>query len=93
MKGKDYVGVGLNLPGKRNIEGLLPEHVVQRVQSANISLITSAINGTQEEQKAAKRDLKRLLLAEFKLLASPGADFEEFYSVVETINQALNDGC
>jgi putative ATP-dependent endonuclease of OLD family len=89
-KGKHYLPLGLNVAGKRNIEGLLPESVTTTVFGANASLVQAATAGTRDESETAKNRLKKLLLDEFKSRAEPGADFfGHFYALSKVINKAL----
>lgn len=89
-KKKHFLPVGINSPGKRNIEGLLPESVTKSVYGANAEIVQAATHGTKDEQKSAKNNLKKLLLAEFKKEAKPGDEyFGDFYSLVKAINKAL----
>lgn len=88
--GKQYMPVGLDVAGKKNIEGLLPESVITTVYGANASVVQQATSGNKEEQESARNRLKRLLLEEFKKSAKPGAEyFGNFYPLVKTINKAL----
>lgn len=89
-KGKHYIPIGLNAPGKRNIEGLLPEAVTTAVYGENADLVLAATNGTREEQESAKAQLKKLLLDEFKARAQPGDEyFGKFYALAKIINKVL----
>jgi hypothetical protein len=89
-KGKQYLPIGLPAPGKKNIEGLLPDKVTTAVYGAHPGLVQAATAGTKDEQDSAKNRLKRLLLDEFKRIAKPGSgDFDHFYPLVRTINRAL----
>jgi len=89
-KSKQYLPIGLSAAGKRNVEGLLPDSVTTSVYAANPSLVQAATAGTKEEQESAKGRLKKLLLAEFKAKAKPGAEFfGNFYAVTKVINKAL----
>ena len=89
-RNKDYCAIGLNVAGKRNIEGLLPDRVVDSVNSSNGALVRAAVHGNTEEQKSAKSRLKKLMLEEFKRSAVPGPDdFKHFYAVSRVINRTL----
>ncbi len=89
-KHKHYISIGLSAAGKKNIEGLLPDKVTTVVYGANPSLVQAATEGTKEEQKGARAQLKKLLLAEFKKQAVPGPEyFGHFYSLTKMINKAL----
>ena len=91
VKGKQYAPVGHNAPGKKNIEGLLPESIRTAVYGANPDLVQAATAGTKEEQGDAKKKLKWALLSEFKRAASPGDEhFGRFYSLAKMINRALS---
>jgi putative ATP-dependent endonuclease of OLD family len=89
-KKKHHMPVGLNSPGKRNIEGLLPDSVRTSVYSANAGLVQAATQGTKEEQESARNSLKKLLLDEFRKRAVPGPEwFGNFYPLVRIISNAL----
>lgn len=89
-KPKNYLPVGLNVAGKRNIEGLLPDIVTKAVYKANADLVQAATAGTKEEQDSAKHKLKNLLQQEFKKKAVPGPEyFGHFYLLTKGINKAM----
>lgn len=89
-EGKDYLAIGVDAPGKKNIEGLLPDIVTSAVYNAHPDVVQAATAGTRDEQDDAKRKLKKLLLQEFKNQASPGTEyFGGFYSLCDAINRAL----
>jgi hypothetical protein len=91
-KKRHFAPVGINAPGKRCIEGLIPDNVCKAVYAANASLVQAATAGTRDEQKSAKYKLKGLFLKEFKKKASPGKEFfGGFYPLVKIINRALSD--
>ena len=90
-KNKTYVIVGRDTPGCRNIEGLLPEFMKNKVRSENPALTEQALHGTKDEQKSAKDSLKRLYLDEFKSYTEPSEQiFGEFYKLIKILNKALN---
>lgn len=89
-KKKHYMSIGLNAPGDRSIEGLLPTATKNSVHSANTALVQAAVQGTKEERESARNHLKELMLVEFKAKAVPGAEyFGNFYPLVKIINAAL----
>ncbi len=91
-KHKHYLPVGLNVAGKRNIEGLLPEVITRAVYQANPDFVQAATNGTKDEQDTAKRKLKGLFYQEFKKQATPGPEyFGHFYTLVKVINKAMHE--
>lgn len=87
---KHYEALGLDQPGKRSMEGLLPQSVTQKVYADNHELVQAMMSGEKSERESAKSRLKRLLLERFKADAQPGAaHYAEFYKVARTINHAL----
>jgi putative ATP-dependent endonuclease of the OLD family len=89
-KDLDYLAIGLDAPGKRAIEGLLPESVRTAVHTANPDLVLAAMSGNREEKESAKNALKRKYLEEFESVAIPGdGHFGEFYKIVRLANKAL----
>lgn len=89
-RGVHYLPVGQDSPGKRNIEGLLPDSVITAVYGGNVALVQAATSGTKDEQESARSRLKKLLLEEFKAKAKPGEEFfGRFYALAKTINRAL----
>lgn len=89
-KGKHYLAIGQNSPGKRNIEGLLPDSVTTAVYGKNTDLVQAATSGTKDEQDSAKGRLKKLLLEEFKRQARPGQEhFGKLYPLAKTISRIL----
>ncbi|HMD97699.1 MAG TPA: hypothetical protein VKM93_10275 [Terriglobia bacterium] len=91
---KQYCPLGVDAPGKKDIEGLLPDDVKSAVRSANSALVDQAMNGTPDERRGAKRELKRLYLEEFKTRATPGAAyFGEFYKYTKLVNKAMTTQC
>ncbi len=87
---KDFIGLGQNKSGRRNIEGYLPAKVVDQVNAENQDLVLSAINGDRNERKSAKNRLKLKYQENFKSNCKPGDEwFGEFYKTVKIINKAL----
>lgn len=90
QKGKHYLGIGSNTPGKKNIEGLLPESVKKAVNGLHHDLVDQVMSGEKDDRETARSRLKRLYLEEFKQRSIPGDEFfKGFYPVVRTINRAL----
>jgi putative ATP-dependent endonuclease of OLD family len=89
-KGKQAFAIGSNTPGRRNIEGLLPDVVLNQVYSQHTQLVQQAASGTGEERKSACSNLKHLYLEAFKAEAAKGTSvFGGFYPVVHKMNRAL----
>jgi putative ATP-dependent endonuclease of the OLD family len=89
-KGKHYAGIGANEPGRRAIEGLLPEQMRNKVYATHGKLVDAAMNGTSDERKAARNQLKKHLLEEFRRSATPGSEaYSGLYQLSRQINRAL----
>jgi putative ATP-dependent endonuclease of the OLD family len=58
---KDFLAVGMNRPGRRAIEGLLPERVFQAVYGREVELV-SALTDVADERRSAHGRLKKKLL-------------------------------
>jgi putative ATP-dependent endonuclease of OLD family len=86
---QDFVPIGKDEDGKRDIEGLLPKSVDAAVFSADPDLVNVAISASKDN-KSAKGKLKTAKLAEFKKQAKPGSEyFKDFYALVKILNRAL----
>lgn len=89
IKGKDFFAIGKNAAGLRDIEGLLPDSIRSNVYSENISLV-AALNGTTEERRMAKGQLKAKLLSAFKTSTlDRGVAYAEFYKLAYSLNKAF----
>jgi putative ATP-dependent endonuclease of the OLD family len=89
-KGRDAFGVGLNTLGKKNIEGLLPDAILNHVHSQHTQLVQQATSENGEVRKSARSKLKSLYLEAFKAEAAKGASVcSGFYPLVHRINRAL----
>jgi len=86
----DCFAIGQDSAGKRNIEGLLPQEVLEAVYAANTGVVQASLNGSKEERKSAQQRLKVLLLEEFKRVAQPGDEYySAFYSLARKLNNAI----
>jgi putative ATP-dependent endonuclease of the OLD family len=89
-KNRNAFAVGQNAPGKRTIEGLLPDSVLNDVHSEHTQLVQQATNDTGDARKSAQSRLKQLYLESFKAEAAKGNSvFGGFYPLVQKINRAL----
>lgn len=89
-KDQDYIAIGIDAPGKRSIEGLLPDAVRTSVFASSPDLVMAATSGTKAERDLARGQLKRKYLEEFQTSAKPGNEhFSEFYKVAKVANRAL----
>ena len=85
-----FIAIGVDAPGKRAIEGLLPESVRTAVFSANPDLVMAATSSDRTERESARNALKKKYLAEFRRVAQPGEYYYgEFYKIVRIANKAL----
>ncbi len=86
----NFLGLGVNKPGMRAVEGLLPQDLVASVNNEHHELVQQAMYGTKEEQKSAKNSMKKNYLTKFKAECQPTKEwFGEFYKVVKIINAGL----
>ncbi len=89
---KDFLAIGLNESGRKNIEGLVPDDIRSVVYQNNPDLVSQAIDGDKEEKKSAKNKLKKLMLKEFKEKIQPkDKGFSEYYKISKIINGALDN--
>jgi hypothetical protein len=89
-RGKNYLPIGINTTGKRNIEGLLPEQVKQAVNGAHPDLVDQLMSPDRADRAGAKSRLKRFYLEEFRAHAVPGEEFfKNFYQLSSLINRSL----
>lgn len=92
VKDKDYFLIGLDKPGFRFIEGLIPNSIREKVNAANSGLVFALQSEKKEERKSAKDRLKDLYLKEFK--KEPNYDeshFSEFYKLVKKMNKKMKN--
>lgn len=88
-KNEDFIAIGINQNGKRNIEGLLPTHIISAVASKEPELLNLAASKDEGSNDARQR-LKRIKQREFFATAKPQTeDYAEFYKVTNLINAAL----
>lgn len=86
----DYVAIGVDAAGKRNIEGLLPDAIKSRVRERHPEIVDAAAHATGEEQKSARNKLKSEYLAEFKIAKEARQSlYGGFYPIVEKINRGF----
>lgn len=88
-KNDDFFSIGLNTPGKRNIEGLLPSKVTSSV-AANYPELFDHATSADEGSHGAKQKLKRLKQDEFFKTTTPLSEgYSEFYKLTESLNRSL----
>ena len=91
-KDKHYNAIGLDEPGKKAIEGLVPDSIRSAVYAANPGLVDQAMNGSSgKEKNSARNQLKKLILEQFKKTAIPGDEhYKNLYIVAKHIDRALS---
>ena len=90
-RNKDFMPIGVDVAGRRNIEGLLPESIRSGVRRDHPEWADALESGTKDERENARRSLKRGYLEEFKRKARPGSDhYEEFYKLAGSLNRCLS---
>jgi len=88
-KKSQYLSIGMEAAGKRCIEGLLPDSILNAVHAAHPDLV-QALNGRPDERRQASQQLKHLYLERFKAEAQPGKEYYgHFYPIVQTIRKSL----
>lgn len=89
VESKHYCHVGHDIPGKRDIEGLLPDDIRSAVFAKYPDLVQQAMSSETRERVSAKNSLKKRLLEEFQASAKPGQDhFRHFYHLAKQINKS-----
>lgn len=93
IKDKDYFLIGLDKPGYRCVEGLLPDFIKSNVNNENSELVFALQSEDKDERKSAKDKLKALYLIEFKKdIKFDESYFSEFYKLTAKMNKKLNNG-
>ena len=92
IKDSDYFVIGLDKPGYRCVEGLLPDFIKTKVNNDNPELVFGLQSENQTERKSAKDKLKALYLKKIKKdLKYDKSYFSEFYKLAEKMNKKLNN--
>lgn len=87
---KDFATIGKNKPGKQDIEGLLPDKVLQSVYAREVDLVAAAIGESSDARKSAKNALKRKLLDAFTASEDYSvSELREFENLGKVIAKAL----
>lgn len=87
----DYVGLGIDQPGKDCIEGLLPQSVLSAVNGRETDLVMKLGSRDSSERRKAKDALKKLYLSEFKSRTDhTKEDLKDLGKVVRLVNSRLH---
>lgn len=90
-RNKDFIAIGVDVAGRRNIEGLLPEGIRSKVRRDHSEWTDALESGTKQERDVAKRNLKQGYLDEFKREAKPrSAYYDDFYKLAKGLNRCLS---
>ncbi len=91
QRGKQFLAIGQNVPGKDSIEGLLPDAVLSAVYGAHVDLVQQVQSSNREYRESARSRLKKLLLDEFKRVSRPGEEhYAKFYAVAKKVDAAMS---
>ena len=89
-KDEDYFVVGIDKPGCRCVEGLIPMSIKQKVNSNNPDLVIGLQSEKKEERKSAKDRLKEKYYDQFvSEMNYTDEYFGEFYKLVKKINKKI----
>ncbi len=81
-----YFTIGKDIPGHKDIEGLLPDRTRKSIFANNTSLVTQAIGG----DRPSKERLKKLLLEEFRKFDDYSTDeLKGFRDLFKKINKGI----
>ncbi|MHA8076755.1 ATP-dependent nuclease [Aquirufa sp. TARAVU-A1A] len=87
----DYFKIGIDKPGYRCVEGLLPDFIKTKVNAENAELVFAIQSEDKDERESAKKRLKSLYLTEFKKdIKFDETYFSEFYKLAAKINKQIN---
>uniref|UniRef100_UPI0026073BF9 hypothetical protein n=1 Tax=uncultured Deefgea sp. TaxID=1304914 RepID=UPI0026073BF9 len=87
----DYISIGQDKAGFRNIEGLVPRKYIDAINLENSELTSAAMHGSKVEQESAKANLKKLYTDKFiKEAKISDGDYDEFYKLVKIINKSFS---
>lgn len=92
-EGVDYICIGENNAGFRDIEGLLPDWVTKQVCQEHPKEAVQAMSNDSEARKPARNIMKNLKCDCFIANAKPtDADCGKFYGLIKRINKMLAIG-
>lgn len=90
-EGHDFLALGLHLPGRHAIEGLLPNRILASVNGRETALVMQLGSRDTKERNEAKDKLKKKYLEEFKKHNSYSKEeLEELSKAVKIINVRLS---
>jgi hypothetical protein len=90
QRNDDFLFVGKDAPGKRKIEGLLPEQVRVAVHANNDDVVSMMQSDKVDEKKKGQSIIKRKYLDEFKRWCNEGNRSSDFDRLLKSIAQAVS---
>jgi hypothetical protein len=89
-EGVDFCAIGQDKPGRKAIEGLLPERTISAVNARETDLVMQLASQNSADRIDAKRRLKQQYLKEFKMFRDYSeAELREFSKLVRQIKRAF----
>lgn len=86
----NFLPLGKNVSGQKDIEGLLPDRILSAVNGRETSTVRQLTSTTSSEVRAAKSTLKKKYLEEFKKYTDYSAEeLKEFAKIIKIINKNL----
>lgn len=90
---RDFMPLGLNQSGRKSIEGLLPDRILSIVNGRETDLVMGLSSNDNSERRAAKEQLKKKFLVEFKSHSDyKSEELETLSKVIKTINKNFARG-
>ena len=91
IENKEFIIIGKDEIGKKCIEGLVPDFLLQKVYSENVDLVRQSMENS-EYGKTARSTIKTKILESFKLEEEQQnlEIFKDFYPLVKKLNKAFN---
>jgi putative ATP-dependent endonuclease of the OLD family len=87
---KDYLTIGIDQTGRRNIEGLYPQVVLSAVFQREPDLVMAKTSNEKKERDSADSSMKKLLADEFiRGVSLSETDLQHFDKLLKIINKAL----
>jgi hypothetical protein len=89
-EGTDFCAVGQDRPGRKAIEGLLPERTISAVNGRETDLVMQLSSQDAADRRNAKQRLKREYLEEFKRYRDYSeAELKELMKVCRVVKRAF----
>lgn len=86
---EDFCAIGLSLPGKECIEGLLPAAIFSQVYAENVNDVMALSSTNSSARNAAKSKLKAAALEKFRSCSLTSSEISEFARLLKRIAKAF----